>query len=79
MGKTYTKYFLIALLLVIAIYDISIAYIYGGDATISRFTWYLAEKYPVIGFSIVFGFGVLVGHLFVPQTVVKKDDYWDGV
>jgi cytochrome b subunit of formate dehydrogenase len=78
-GKKITKWFLIALLLVIAIYDISIAYVFGGEATISRFTWYLALEFPAVGLSIVFGLGVLVGHLFVPQHVTDDKDYFKDV
>ncbi len=48
-------------------YD-AVAYAVGGnDATISRVLLTWAAEYAPLPLALAFGFGVLFGHLFVPQ------------
>lgn len=65
-----TKLGLIGAFAVGCVYDL-IAYNAGGNgATISRVLLSWATDYPIVAIA----FGVLLGHLFVPQHVAKKDE-----
>lgn len=68
---TFTKWFMVAMILLIAVYDIAALAIGGVDATISH----------VIGIEgsfdsplIPFGVGFVMGHLFWPQKRSERAD-----
>ncbi|MGP0063538.1 MAG: hypothetical protein ACLQGP_08070 [Isosphaeraceae bacterium] len=50
----------IAAVFILSIFDIVMAYLSGGEATISWCIYQWSLKYPVIAFA----FGFLMGHLF---------------
>ena len=53
--------------LVVGVYDL-VAYLRGGNnATISKTCLDTAREYPLFAICVVFAFGALCGHLFVPQ------------
>jgi len=54
-----TIYFMIALVVVIAVYDTYAELRYGQDGTISLQLWWAMQAHPIIGVAL----GVLVGHL----------------
>jgi hypothetical protein len=55
-----TALVVIAVIFILSIFDIVMAYLSGGDATISWCIYQWSLKYPVIAFA----FGFLMGHLF---------------
>lgn len=70
-GQIITLVLLVSAPSVILGYDAWAYLTYGNDATISKtiLTW--ATRFPILGISLVFSTGVLVGHLLVPQHVVE--------
>lgn len=66
-----TGLLIIAMIIAIFAYDL-IADIFGGNsATISRICLDTFQRYPTFALATVFLFGMLCGHLFVPQHVGK--------
>lgn len=59
-----TALVILVLAFALAIYDIVIAYVSGGTATISWCLYQWSLKYPFIAFA----FGFLGGHLFAQMT-----------
>jgi len=41
----------------------------GNSKTISRNMWRAYRTFPLIGLIFAFGFGLLCGHLFLPQHI----------
>lgn len=67
--RTGTKAGLIVAFVLGCVYDL-IAYTNAGnEATISRVLLGWATDYPIVAIA----FGVLLGHLFAPQHVEKKE------
>jgi hypothetical protein len=58
--KKLTQILLIALVIILIIYDIWAWNVGGTEATISWVTWEWATKYP----AVPFGVGFVCGHLF---------------
>lgn len=50
-----------------------VLYVHGGNsATISRVCLDTSRSHPLFMLAVVFLFGLLCGHLFVPQHVAAK-------
>lgn len=60
----YTVVLLLAVALVLGLYDIWVGSVTGGSATISWILYTSSQKYP----AIAFGFGFLMGHLFAQMS-----------
>jgi hypothetical protein len=74
MWRVTTKVILISLFILLAIYDV-FAVVNGGNmATISRTIYYWFADYPIVSL----GFGILLGHLFVPQHIVPGERVKEG-
>lgn len=48
------------------IFDLAMIWIFGPDASVSRVVAVLIAKYPLCFTWIVFGLGLLVGHVWLP-------------
>lgn len=70
-GRKITVYFMVAIIAIIAVFDVWVLFTYGGDATISRIVYRWSEQ-PPFGFLIGFAVGFLFGHLMWPQKI--KDE-----
>ncbi len=69
-GVSYTRTFVIAIILLVGVYDVVAITIWGTNATISRVVGVEASfDAPTIPFA----FGFLMGHLFWPQPRKKKE------
>ncbi len=55
-----TRYFIIAILVIVAIYDILAALFGGIKATLSWQIWTWSTNFPIIPLAV----GVVIGHLF---------------
>jgi hypothetical protein len=55
-----TALVVIAVIVILPVFDIVMAYLSGGDVTISWYIYQWSLKYPVIAFA----FGFLMGHVF---------------
>jgi len=64
LGITLTKVFLVAGILIVAVYDVIALWVWGVDATISRVAGVEASFDAP---TIPFGVGFVCGHLFWPQ------------
>lgn len=60
-----TKALLIIVGIVLAVYDLIVFLRRGDDPTISRVVYGWAKRYP----WVVLLFGMLLGHLFIPQHI----------
>jgi hypothetical protein len=60
-----TKTLLIVSGIILVIYDLIVYLRHGNDPTISRVVYGWAKRYP----WIVLLFGMLLGHLFIPQHI----------
>jgi hypothetical protein len=67
--KKITPYFIAALVLIIAVYDIVAAVKGGNPATISGWFWRNSKQYPMIPFLS----GIVAGHLYWGGW--KKEDH----
>ncbi len=63
-----TAVVILATVFLLTVYDIVIAYLSGGSATISWCVYQWSTKYPFIAFA----FGFLMGHLF--SQMLKSSD-----
>ena len=63
--KQVTVWFIIVWVAVAVLYDIAVAYLYGGQPTISRIIHDWAYGNPVVAFAL----GVLCGHFFWSQRI----------
>jgi hypothetical protein len=62
-----TKWLLISLPLCLIAYDVIAVSLGGQPATISRTVYYWSLRYPLLIVGIPFYFGLLCGHLLIPQ------------
>lgn len=56
----------------LSVYDVVVYLIGGNEATISRTLLDGTKEYPIIVVLFSVGFGVLLGHLFLPQHVNRE-------
>lgn len=56
----------------LSVYDLCVYLVSGNAATISRTLLDGTKEYPLIMVLFCVGFGVLLGHLFVPQHVNRE-------
>ncbi len=61
----FTDRLLVATIILLSLYDIAVVATSGSEATISRRALYWSQQYPLISLAA----GVLIGHLFCPQTI----------
>lgn len=71
MHRILTLVFLILVSAVVIVYDIYAEVYLGDENTISKLLLWLNQHAPVLSFVFCFWVGVLVGHLFLYQTVSK--------
>lgn len=65
LGQRLTAYFIVAVVLLIAAYDIWVLTKYGEDATISRVIRSAGNSWQPLPYLVAFGMGCLFGHLFL--------------
>jgi hypothetical protein len=56
---------LVAVVLVLSLYDLAVLATAGSESTISRRVLLWSQQFPLIPFAA----GVLIGHLFCSQTI----------
>lgn len=61
----FTAWFIIIIILAIAIYDIWTIWYRGIDTSISRFIRHASERWPIIMPILAFAAGALYGHFFL--------------
>lgn len=69
MWRTVSVVVIIAAPFLIGAYDLIAYRAAGNEATISRVCLDTAQRYPALMVCIGVLFGILLGHLFVPQHV----------
>lgn len=62
-GMWITACVIVAITLIVIVYDVFAAWKWGRTATVSWVLLTASQEYPIIAFA----FGVLMGHLFAPQ------------
>ncbi len=62
--RTVTIIFMIVVALLVLVYDLFAYHKWGDDATISAVIRSLNERWPAVGYMIIFFFGALIGHWF---------------
>lgn len=67
-----TALVIVGIIVGLMLYDLVVYVRVGNDATISRVVLDVASRSAVFVVCFVFSLGVLVGHLFLPQTVRGK-------
>jgi len=72
-GKKITGIFMLAIVAIIAVFDIWVMNAYGGEATISGMTLDATRSNPTVAVLIGFSIGFLCGHLFWPQHLKNKN------
>jgi hypothetical protein len=78
-GAKITRFFIVFLIIGVLLYDLWVFVNYGNEATISR--QILDFSYAKTGsVMLAFFFGLLCGHLFIPQHVeVDKGNSQNGL
>lgn len=71
--KRWTALLIVAVIVGLIVYDLIAYAVAGNDATISKVMLTINQEHPAFGLMFTFSFGVLVGHLFLPQTVTVND------
>ncbi len=70
MWRRATVFFVVAVTVVVVLYDVAAVLMGGVDATVSRVLLTESGRHPWIPFL----FGVLCGHLFFPQRVKHANE-----
>jgi hypothetical protein len=60
---------LVGLIVEVVLLDVLLARTFGVEATFSRVSALLFERWPIIYPVLVFALGVLVGHIGLPQYI----------
>ena len=61
-----TLLFMVAVTILVAVFDLVVIRSYGPDASISRVSARLFGQWPTAAIALVFWLGVLVGHVWLP-------------
>ena len=61
-----TLLFMVAVTILVAVFDLVVIRSYGPDASISRVSARLFGRWPTAAVALVFWLGVLVGHVWLP-------------
>lgn len=69
--RTISTWTIILVPILWAFYDLIAYWRSGNEATISRVMLETSRRYTLFALVIVFIFGLLCGHLFVPQHIVE--------
>lgn len=70
-GQLLTLGFIIATTVIVVAYDVAIIQACGAEASISRVVRHGINRYPILLITMVFGFGMLVGHVWLPGVCTE--------
>lgn len=67
--RRFTAFMIVGATVFLVLYDLVTYAVAGNDATISRVMLTMTEQNPAFAIFVSMNFGVLIGHLFLPQRV----------